>query len=266
MDQKFRAFCFTDFEKNHDFWKEFYENNNVVWLKYGEEICPKTQRVHLQGVIYFKSRRTLVSVIKKTRPRHIEVCRGSIEDNDKYVSKDGKVIEFGSKPHQGHRNDLEEIKKKIEEGTKEVDIAREHFGKWCQYGKRFEAYRALIEPKRDWEPEVIILQGKPGTGKTTRAVKAGAVTVCTSGSYDNPFVGGYHGEDVVLFDDFDWKNVSKVWFLRITGGHPMDINIKGEKERNWKPKVIYITTNEDARTWWKGDKAWLRRITSIENF
>lgn len=265
MEQKFRAFCFTDFEKNHDFWREFYENNNVVWLKYGEEVCPKSKREHLQGVVYFKSPRTLTSVIKKTKPRHIEVCRGSIEDNDKYVSKEGKTIEFGSKPQQGQRNDLEVIQKKIDEGVKEVDIAREHFGKWCQYGKRFEAYRALVEPKRDWEPQVIILQGKPGTGKTTRAVKAGAVTLTLSGSYENPFVSGYGGEDVVLFDDFDWKCVSKLWFLKITGGHPLNINIKGG-ERNWKPRIIYITTNEDAQKWWNGDKAWLRRITSVENF
>lgn len=264
MEQKFRLFCFTDFVCDGTFWEAFYGNNKVVWLKYGNEYT-KEDKHHFQGVVYFKSPRTLRSVIKLLKPRHVEICKGSADDNDNYVSKDGDVIEFGTKPSQGQRNDLENIKKKIDAGASSKELADENFGLWCQYGRRFEEYRALIEVKRNWVPEVIILQGLPGTGKTTKAVQRGAIDLSISGSYNNPFVSGYNGEDVVLFDDFNPEYCSKEWFLKITGAHPMNINTKGGC-RNWKPRKIFITTNTDARQWWRGDKAWIRRITSIENF
>jgi len=42
---------------------------------------------------------------------HIEKMKGNFAQNEKYCSKEGKLIEFGERPKQGKRTDLIEVKK-----------------------------------------------------------------------------------------------------------------------------------------------------------
>lgn len=265
MEQKFRSFCFTDFVCNADFWQSFVETNKVVWLKYGKEKTSEGKD-HFQGVVYFKSPHTLTSIIKKLKPRHVEICRGNIEQNDVYVSKDGDCVEFGEKPNQGCRRDLNDVKKKIKEGATKEDV-REMvpYNTWLQYGRRLMEDMAEFEVKRDWVTEVIIFQGITGSGKSKKAKEMGAKAVWISGSYDDPFIRGYNGEDIVVFNEFCPDRVKLEWVLDMTDRYEFEINVKGGS-RNWKPKTIIMTTNEDARKWWRSNPAWNRRISEIIDF
>lgn len=52
-----------------------------------EEICPKTQREHLQGYIELKKKHRKPSVVLETEQVHWEAAKGSRKDNIKYCSK-----------------------------------------------------------------------------------------------------------------------------------------------------------------------------------
>lgn len=54
----------------------------------GEEVAPTTGTPHLQGFIIFKTKNR-PSCLKLTKKIHWEACKGTIEQNIKYCSKDG---------------------------------------------------------------------------------------------------------------------------------------------------------------------------------
>jgi len=263
-EKKHQLFAVTDFVCDAGFIEGFFQQNNVRWLEYGEEET-KDGKKHFQMVIYFETLRTLTSVIKKLKPRHVEIARGSIVENHNYVTKCGIVTTYGVQPQQGKRKDIEEIFQDLRNGASVISVAEHNPLKWCMYRKAFEAYKQEIEPKRDWVTEVLIFQGRAGTGKTRKAIEMGGVICNISGDPKNPFINGYNGEDVVIFDEFDEDSCSRTAMMTITDRYPYNINIKGGS-RNWKPRIIIFTTNDDARAWYNGAESWLRRITRIDRF
>lgn len=90
-----KFFCFTYFFKDDNDILEFENRLKIICLKYmfGREICPTTGNKHLQGFMELKkaSRITELTVLKC----HLEKCKGSEEDNEKYCSKDNIVTKFG---------------------------------------------------------------------------------------------------------------------------------------------------------------------------
>lgn len=72
---------------------------------------------HLQGYLYYDNARSFASVKKLIPKAHIEAAKGSPAQNKEYCTKEGDFFELGDMPTQGKRTDLNEIKKKIEEGT-----------------------------------------------------------------------------------------------------------------------------------------------------
>ena len=254
MEQKFRLFPFTDYELDEAFLKDFYEKNNVGWLKFGREECPTTKKKHLQGVVYFNCPRTLKSVIKKLKPRHVEIAKGDVEDNDKYVSKGGDTVEYGTKPTQGKRTDLEKIKKKIKEGinSEELDDMIP-FQMQLQYGKRLEEYRLKHEEKRKWTTKIFILSGNLDNCEKY-AVSQNAKRVYK----DDKFFSGYSGEDMVYFHRFTPKEWKEDLFLDIVGNNPYEIRML-YGVRNWKPKVVIFITNWPPDDWFPS-REWQKKI------
>lgn len=56
---------------------------------------------HIQGFIYFDNAVTM-SALKKSMPRaHLEAQKGSVKQNDIYISKETRPYKFGEKPTQG---------------------------------------------------------------------------------------------------------------------------------------------------------------------
>lgn len=261
---KHRGFPFTDYVLDESFIKNLAEHPSTEYLVAGEEICPTTGKTHWQSFIYLKNARTLKSMIKQFKPRHIEIMKpdSTPEKNREYCLKENKpIIEHGKCPKQGKRSDLEEIREAIAEGKPEREIAEMNFGQWCQYRRAFAEYKALVEPKRNWVTEVYFIWGESGVGKTRKAVEDGAKLI----QYipNSGFVLGYNGEDVVCFDDVDSGTFPRKWLLEATDRYSMVINVKGG-ERNWKPRKIYFTSNfapEDLFPF--NDPAMERRYTEI---
>ena len=255
-----RLFCITDFQLDKTFWEKFYEDNEKVkYIHAGAEVCKSTERKHWQMFVYYESpKRITKPFIKAFGGRHIEAAKGSVADNLLYCNKESFAWSLGTLPNQGRRVDLEGIKENILRGDSEVDIATNHFSQWCVYRRSFDAYRSLVEPKRNWITEVIILWGAPGVGKSRTAYTDGAVPI----TYHNGAIGGYNGEDVVVFDDFTPSIISLQEVLKLTDRYPLNIAIKGGF-RNWKPKKIYFTSNLNPTSWWGHSDAFFRRVSNV---
>lgn len=66
------------------------------WM-YGYEICPTTQKQHLQGFIHLKKAMRITEIKLPGNP-HLEPTIGSEEQNVRYCSKDSKVVRGGKWP------------------------------------------------------------------------------------------------------------------------------------------------------------------------
>jgi len=251
----------TNYDLEFD-WDTFWDDHPLFkYICWGLETCPKTDRLHQQGWCYLKGPRT--EPLNELKPMHTEIMKGSIKQNVKYCSKQNELHEWGVRPRQGARRDLDGMMALVKQGVPEIELAETNASLWCQYGRRWEDYRRLLQVRRTWATKVIVFWGETGTGKT-RAVyeKAGddlAVVTYTKGG----FFLGYNGEETVLLDDFDSDAMPRQVFLHITDRYPYVANVKNGSV-NWAPKVIYITSNTHPRLWYGEDDAVLRRLSVVE--
>lgn len=262
-----RAFCFTInnyTEERERLVRDFFTSNAKYGI-YGREVGSNGTR-HLQGYVYFANSRSFESVARALgEPRaHIEHSKGTPSQNKTYCSKSGDIYEHGELPSQGRRKDLEKIRESIEDGADELSIAKENFSTWCQYRRSFVRYRQLLQADpRTWKTMVVWIYGPTGTGKTRFVHERYSTSImrqlnyCSeryngnamdelSGLYtavDASFswADGYSGQDRVLIDDYRGECPLPT-LLRVCDRYPMQLPCKGGFI-NWRPRVIYITSN-----------------------
>lgn len=113
---------------------------------------------HLDCTIEYREKRT-VKTVKKRFPwaNKVQGCQGKVgmENTWNYSIKDGNYIR---KPKaQGKRNDLEDIKKKIQDGVPIDDLENEYFAKFVQYGRQLREYAQKVnEKKRKRDDESMV--------------------------------------------------------------------------------------------------------------
>lgn len=223
---------------------------------------------HYQGYIEL-SRTQRFSYFKTLLPgAHFEITRGTPSQARDYTRKEDSRLdgpwEYGTFTGQGHRSDLLEIKKLLDEGVEEAEIAEQHFGSWIRYRHSFNIYRTIKQPKRNTKTPVTVLWGPPGTGKSFYAHERGPLYMVTSKTY--PWFDSYNGTDAILFDDFyGWIPFHHL--LTLLDAYPTQVQVKGGFV-NWNPKEIFITSNRAPNTWYTDpnleQRALMRRITSIK--
>lgn len=255
--QRLRNFCFT---LNNYTDEEIEKIQNADIFKYiifgretGEEGTP-----HLQGYAELE-KQTSFDVLKGMFPRlHIERRRGAAHQAANYCRKeDATPFERGTISRPGRRTDLDLVCQSISEGQSLAQVAAAYPSTYVRNYRGIQHYQQLLEEKRNWVPQVILLHGPAGTGKTRTAVDAGATLLSTTDKWT--FISGYNGEDIVCFDDVCWDDIPRQIFLRLCDRYPVDINVKGG-HRNWKPKIIYFTSNYDPQEFLLDD-AIARRVT-----
>ncbi len=144
------------------------------------------------------------------------------------------------------------MKRKIDEGCTELQLADEHFGEWCRYYKAFERYKKLKKGNcRNWATFTEVYWGAPGLGKSRRAhheyPDAYWLAKPRSGS-SGAWWDSYDGEEVVIIDEFyGW--ISRDLMCRICDRYPLLVETKGGSVPLLAKKII-ITSNKKPAEWW----------------
>lgn len=251
-----KNFVFTSFEND----EPTFDEKVLVHIAYKRERCPNTSKDHWQGCCQFKNktRRQLGSIARLlgSKTIHVEKMRGTYEQALNYVRKKetaiGEPIERGDYTTQGERTDW----KKVVEAKNIRDV---EIGYLIRYSKGITFARNLFCERRDWLTEVVIIFGKPGTGKS-RYMPRGRDTYWKPP--DGNWWDDYAGEEKVVLDEWSEKFLTRSQMLRLCDRYPLKVPIKGGFVE-FVAKTIYITTNENPWTWYGADDAWLRRINFI---
>lgn len=217
---------------------------SITYIVIGKEIG-ESGTPHYQGYVEFKRKKRLngaKNII--SRRGHFEARRGTAQEASDYCKKDGNFIERGelSKSQRGRRTDLLDIKKKIDEGADDKQIADEYFGTWCIHRKALGAYRDLSAPPQfRGDLQVFVLWGESGVGKSRFAWLMDP-ELWPNADPDLKWFDGYRGESTVLLDDYRGSS-SESFFLRVLDIYPLRVPVKGSFVA-WNPHRIWITSNK----------------------
>ena len=240
-DYRFTLNNYTDVEE-----QQLKELEGVKYMCFRHETCPTTGTPHLQGYVYFNSRRHF-NALKKINARiSWRTCDASAEDNRDYCLKEysANYFETGilpmSQKRKGEANAerWSSAKKAAIEGRLQ-DVPDDIF---IQY------YRTIKEIKKDYMIKPLDLEvlenywiwGKPGCGKSRSARER------FPDFYPkmmNKWWDGYQNEDNVLLDDFEMDGKVLGHHLKIWGDRYAFVAETKGGVIQIRPKRIIITSN-----------------------
>lgn len=249
--QRSRAFTFT-LNNYADDVLDKLEELVCVYMIAGAEVAPSTGTKHVQGYVYFANARSMKSVIKLVHAihpgGHVEMARGTVDQNYEYCSKEGDFIEFGIKPLSSEeKGELEvdrwdEARAFAKEGRFD-EISSDLFVKYRNAfkGIRQDFQEAMIHPEND-VLENYWFCGKSGSGKSREARKRwpGAYLKMKN-KWWNGFKIGEH--ETVIIDDVDPTHQNWIGaFLKEWSDHyPFQAEIKNGTFVI-RPKRIVVTS------------------------
>lgn len=228
-----------------------------------KEVAPTTGHEHIHIYVHFRN--AIKLSLKKCAGSHVEICRGTPQQNIAYIEKDGEIIdEIGERPQQG--------------GVRVRDLANTDDPSELDW-KMYHTWREIREqPKKvkleEWhkEVEVIYIQGPSGIGKSKKAaeiMKERGVTEFEEVKHiDNFWHGIVDGTGVAVYDDFRDSHMKASEYINFIDYNVHSLNVKGGSKRNQYSLIIitsiqreheiYANMPEEAR------EQWLRRTTLID--
>lgn len=242
---KSRLWCFTSFNLELDY-QNIIDTSTAVYIAYGEESCPKTKRKHHQGFIYFSGARGSMKQVGKLLDKsHVEPCKGNIDQNVDYCSKQSELVEFGVKPQQGFRNDLEDVKSKILEQKLSVDeIICENPTLYHQYGRTLNKLEdiALRRKYRTWMTRGKWIYGPTGVGKSHLAFKDFTPESHYVYPNDGGWWDGYTGQEIVIINEFR-GGIMYAELLDLLDKWPKTVKRRGREPVPFLAKELIITSS-----------------------
>lgn len=219
--------------------------NSVRYLLYGREIGEECKTPHLQGLIIFKSVKTL-GAVKRFLPNAHWGNTISFEGSVRYCKKEGDFFEKGqpliSKKRQGE-NERERWERAWQIASTGGDLME------IDPDIRIRMYGTLKKIRKDFMAQVpdtddvcgTWIWGAPGVGKSRKA------RLEWPGAYlkgANKWWDGYQGEEAVVLDEVELKagewlgHYLKIWADR----YAFIAECKGGAMRI-RPKAFVITSN-----------------------
>ena len=256
---------------------ELLNNENVKYACGKEEIGDETHTNHLHVFVIFKSPRypnAVIDLFKSFNGAHVEVCRGSIQENIDYIKKeettvDGTFFEIGDIPKgQGNRSDIVLIKDLIEEGYSADDIVDLYTHFLFQLDKieiLVRHYRMKKYSKIKRDIKVTYIYGQSGVGKTRYVVdKIGLQNMYRVTQYKHPF-DSYKGQKVLVLDEFRFQ-IGFSEMLNLLDIYPVELDCRYNNNIACYTRVYVISNipieqqypdiDKSSENW----KAFLRRI------
>ncbi|CAK0905796.1 unnamed protein product [Prorocentrum cordatum] len=255
-------FEFTDDDVK---WLDSLEVNQLLCT---EEICPTTERKHLQFHITFK-RAYRLPALKKMLPRVHWEAQYCTQDDNYSRKRDSKVlIGKDNRKRPGERTDLQAIKRVLTETNSVRSLMpMASSSQQIQFAKQWLEH--MEQPRPVGDIEVHWRWGKTGVGKTRYVWDMhGVDEIYQPTSYK--WWQGYDGHKIVLIDELraNWCTFGQL--LRLLDRYPFTVETKGGS-RQIQATVWYITSSKhpaelfDPRHFDAAERVdqLLRRLTTI---
>lgn len=243
MNKQYRNVCWTYFiqyseDTEQDILSSFEDWDICTYTVFQWEICPETQKTHVQGYSEFSSGVRGTTLAKRFPGIHLEARQGTAAQAAKYCQKDESRMpdtfpsEFGqSKGGQGTRSDLAAATQLIANGATMKEVAQSDMVGFVRHHRGYAALaNVLLVQQRTWKPTVVVYWGPPGTGKTRSVYEkhgfGNVYEVPTPRSGSEVWFDGYSGQETILVDDFyGWLRWS--FLLKFIDRYPQGLPIKG---------------------------------------
>lgn len=247
----------------------------ITYLIAGKEKAPTTQHEHIHCYIQFKYSVSLS--LKKLEGAHIEICKGTPQQNKDYIMKSGNIIlqKGVLRPWGGFS--ISYIKDLTDSERENLPFI---------YYTKLKALKLDEETKlkaSEYYKEVIVkyIYGKSGIGKT-KYVKDDIESMFENKviesdcfnevKFQNGFWIGISPTNktlIALYDDFRDNQLPVTEFINFIDYNIHNMNIKNGFVKNTF-KYIYITSIQSPYDLYISDfdetkEQWLRRITNIIN-
>lgn len=216
------------------------------YLVFNYEVCPSSNRKHIQGYVYFAAVRS-VACVKYVLSRgtdcspRIAIAKGNAQQNRAYCTKkdsadpdygDIHFEEYGEIPAQGKRTELEGWVQAVVGGKRPRDAVRDkdfkYLANFVKYGNGYSRLLAATIPKRNSPPTVYWLFGPTGSGKSRRAREwYPNAYVYPKLSKGTPWWDGYEGETDIIIDDMREDTFSFDYLLNLLDRYEFNGAVKG---------------------------------------
>lgn len=277
MNKRSRAFCFTKF-------KPFLPYNPEImsYMIFQYEEAPETKKKHQQGYVYFKDAKTISAASKNMDSAHMTIPNGSLEQNIAYCTKKESQIqgktkwpeakEYGTRPEQGKRTDINKLVDAIKSGSDDIKILQDdkQIATLCRYPKIYGLIKNILSKQvKRTDCQVHVFYGPPGTGKTYHALRQAKILFGESVwqyTGDLQWFDGYDGQSCIVMDDFELdtsKNSSIKSILQLWDKNICQRPVKGSF-LYIIASTFFVTCNDVA--WIESDPAIRRRITTMTEF
>jgi len=220
---------------------------------------------------------TRLTALKKLHPTcNFREARGTPDENRAYCTKlcehfrenatcpcgiGGRIpgtepFEEGVITRQGQRVDLDKFKHAVlVEKKRKAQLVEDYLTVFARYPRLYDVLVSTVRPPTNPERKVVLLCGKPGTGKTRYVYDRHGDS---SDFWDMPLSNGtpwfdrYDGHKIALLDDFEGASsrVTLDTLLRLLDIYPVQVPQKGSFAW-WSPDIIYITCNLKPTNWYK---------------
>jgi len=241
---KSRGFCFT--------WNNFTSDSVVAVEKvmksarygiFGSEVGEKGTP-HLQGYVYFDNARSFEALRKKMIGAHIEIAKGSPDQNREYCSKGGKFLEFGVIPKQGTRRDLAAVAEDVKNGLKVDTICINEPMMFHQYGRTLNKIEDLMARKkfRTEMTKGIWYWGSTGTGKSHKAFEGFTPETHYVVPNDNGWWDGYTQQKIVILNDFRGE-IPYNMMLQLVDKWPMVVRRRNREPMPFTSEIVIVTSS-----------------------
>lgn len=276
-------------ELNHDSIKQILAQIKPVCYYCMSDEVGTAHHTHIY--IYCNSPVRFSTLKKKFPSAHIELARGTSEQNRDYVFKEGKWLnnkkretnildtheEWGEMPieRQGARNDLADLYDLIKHGATDFEILDENPEFFNQIDRMEKVRQTIYQDyyKNQFRKlEVTYIWGDTGAGKTRSVMEQyGYANVYRITNYSHPF-DLYKRQDVIIFEEFR-SSLPLADMLNYLDGYPLSLPCRYSDRVACYTKV-FIISNIDLR--WQYDtlqrqekeswQAFLRRIHYVKVF
>ncbi len=286
---RIRNFCWTQGNpstRQKNFWKRLCTSDRERQKTGTKYVVFQTELgtgglMHLQGYTEMVRARRLQTIRKiyggadtlDETTIHIEARKGTQGQAIAYCQKQATRVNDATSGEGGTPKKLGKDKLSvvtaniIMDGLDVQTMATEYPVTFVKYGAKIGSWALSIRPKRDWKPDIIIMYGSTGTGKSTLAKEKWNdkskywVPIPESGGW---WWFNYGGEWTIVLDD--WKNqyCKFTRLLRLFDSTEMVVQAKGVQYNMCSHRIV-ITTTIDPLEWypnmsWDSKKELRRRF------